>query len=267
MASSTRQALASAKAALQPLLATADLAFAAELFSVSTAIASSSQLRNLLSDPSAEVKAKSGAVSAVFAKGVSAEVLSYVTSLVALRWSKGSDLVASLEQLGVHAVATIAAAKGSIAQVSNEVFAFQQAIEGDSELQFALAAKSASTEARSALVTKLLAGNASAEGALLIQQAVVHAGKRRASLVLEQFGKLVAQVANSLVAKVTVAQDLSAEQLERLQAALSKNFGAAIKLNVEHDASLIGGVRVQIADQIIDGSLASRLTQARLSLA
>ena len=267
MASSTRQALASAKAALQPLLAKADLNFASELFAVSNTIASSAQLRNLLSDPSAEVNAKSGAVAAVFAKSVSAEVLSFVTSLVALRWSKGSDLVASLEQLSVHAVASIAAASGNIQQLSNEVFAFQQAIEGDSELQFALAAKSASAEARTALVNKLLAGKASPEGALLIQQAVVQAGKRRASRVLELFAKLVAQVANSLVAKVTVAQELSAQQQERLQAALAKTYGSAIKLNIEHDASLIGGLRVQIADQIIDGSLASRLNQARLSLA
>ena len=113
----------------------------------------------------------------------------------------------------------------------------------------------------------MLAGKASAQGELLIQQAVVHAGKRRASLVLDKFAKLVAEVASSLVATVTVAHDLTDEQQTRLQAALTKQYGTTIKLNIQHDASVIGGVRVQIADQIIDGSLASRLNQARLSLA
>jgi len=265
MASSTRQSLASAKEAIKPLLAQANLA--AELFAVSNAIAGSAQLRNLLSDPSAEVKAKAGAASAVFAKSVSAETLNFVTALVALRWSKGSDLVSALEQLGVHAAASAAAGNGSVEQLSNELFAFQQAIETNSELQFALAAKSASNEQRASLVSKLLAGKASALGELVIQQAVVHAGKRRASLVLDAFGKLVAEVANNLVATVTVAQELSADQQTRLQAALAKQYGTNIKLNIEHDATIIGGVRVQIADQIIDGSLASRLNQARLSLA
>lgn len=267
MASSTRQSLASAKLALEPLLAKANLGFATELFSVAGAISGSAQLRSLLSDPSAEANAKSGAVSAVFGKAVSADVLGFVTSLVALRWSKGSDLVGALEQLGVHVVASIAAKNGNIDAVESEVFAFQQAIEENQELQFALASKTASVEARLKLANTLIGGAASAEGAALIREAVVSAGKRRTSLVLESYSKIIAQVAQALVAKVTVAGQLSSEQTERLRAALAKTYGSSIKLNVEHDPSLIGGVRVQIADQIIDGSVVARLNQAKLSLA
>jgi len=267
MASSTRQSLASAKQALQPLLAKADLAFASQLFAVSGAVASSAQLRSLLSDPSAEVNAKSGAVAAVFGKSTSADVLGFVTSLVALRWSKGSDLVSAIEQLGVYVIANLAAKTGKVDALAAEVFAFQQAIDESMELQFALASKTASTEARLTLVDKLLAGNASAEGAALIREAVVASGKRRTSLVLDSYSKIIAQVAESLVAKVTVAKDLSSAQVERLAAVLAKTYGTAVKLNIEHDASVIGGIRVQIADQIIDGSVVARLNQAKLSLA
>lgn len=267
MASSTRQSLASAKQALQPLLAKADLAFASQLFAVSGSIAASAQLRSLLSDPSAEVNAKSGAVAAVFGKNVSADVLGFVTSLVALRWSKGSDLVSAIEQLGVYVIASLAAKTGTVDALAAEVFAFQQAIDESMELQFALASKTASAEARLALVDELLGGKASAEGAALIREAVVASGKRRTSLVLDSFSKIIAQVAQSLVAKVTVAKDLNPAQVERLTAALAKTYGAAIKLNIEHDASVLGGIRVQIADQIIDGSVVARLTQAKLSLA
>lgn len=267
MASSTRQSLASAKAALQPLLATADLTLVTELFAVSGAVASSAQLRNLLSDPSAEEKEKSGAVAAVFGKAVSAAVLAFVTDLVALRWSKGSDLVSALEQLGVYAAASVAVKNGTIETLSNELFAFQQAIESNSELQFALASKTASTEARLNLVKALAGTKASAETNLLVNQAVAVSHKLRTSVVLAQFGKYVAQVAERSVATVTVAQNLSSDQLGRIQAALSKTYGVGIKLNVEHDPSIIGGVRIQIADEIIDGSLVSRLNQAKLSLA
>ncbi|MFM7030139.1 MAG: F0F1 ATP synthase subunit delta [Micrococcales bacterium] len=267
MASSTRQSLAAAKQALQPLLAKADLGFANQLFAVGQAIAGSAQLRSLLSDPSAEVSAKSGAVAAVFGKSVSAEALGFVTSLVALRWSKGSDLVSALEQLGVFVVANLAAKDGSIENLESEVFAFQSAIEENLDLQFALASKTASAEARAQLVNKLLGGKASANGSALILEAVASSGKRRTSLVLEQYSKIIAQVAEALVAKVTVAHELTPAQLDRLRAALAKTYGSAVKLNVEHDASVVGGVRVQIADQIIDGSVVARLNQAKLSLA
>jgi len=267
MASSTRQSLASAKQALQPLLAKADLAFATQLFAVSGAIAASAQLRSLLSDPSAEVNAKSGAVAAVFGKSTSADVVGFVTSLVALRWSKGSDLVSAIEQLGVFVIANIAATAGKVDALSAEVFAFQQAIDENMDLQFALASKTATAEARLALVEKLLAGKASVEGATLIREAVVASGKRRTGMVLESYSKIIAQVAQALVAKVTVAKDLNPAQAERLSAALAKAYGTSVKLNIEHDASVLGGIRVQIADQISDGSVIARLNQAKLSLA
>jgi len=267
MASSTRQSLASAKAALQPLLAKADLSFATQLFAVSGAVAGSAQLRNLLSDPSAEVNAKQGAVKAVFGKSVSAEVLGFVASLVALRWSKGSDLVAAFEQMGVFVVANLTAASGKLEALENELFVFQQAIDENMELQFALASKTASGEARLALVDNLLGGNASAEGAVLIREAVVASGKRRTSLVLESYSKVLASVAQALVAKVTVAKDLKPAQQDRLRAALTKAYGVSVKLNIEHDATVLGGIRIQIADQIIDGSIVARLNEAKLSLA
>ena len=267
MASSTRQSLATASAALQPLLAKADLAFAQQLFAVAGAVSNSAQLRNLLSDPSAEAGAKAGAAQAVFGKVIAADALDFVTSLVALRWSRGSDLVSAIQDLAVQVVAALAAKSGKLEALEGELFTFQQAVEGDSALQFALANQQATLEARTALVNKLLAGNATAEGALLITEALGAAKHERYSHVLERFGKLVSAAAKRAVAKVTVASELSAAQQERLSSALSKQYGLAIKLNLQVDPSIIGGVRVQIADEIIDGSLVSRLQQAKLQLA
>jgi len=109
MASSTRQALAAAKEALAPSLAKADLKFAEEIFAIGAAIGSSVQLRNILSDPSGEKKAKAGALQAVFGKAVSKEALEFATTLSGYRWSKGGDLVAAFTQLGVFTIAGIVA--------------------------------------------------------------------------------------------------------------------------------------------------------------
>jgi F-type H+-transporting ATPase subunit delta len=86
-------------------------------------------------------------------------------------------------------------------------------------------------------------------------------------LVLHQFGKWVSAYASRLVATVTVASPLSAAQQKRLEDTLSKAYNAQIKLNVQLDPTIIGGVKIQIDGEIIDGTLSSRLNQARLQLA
>ena len=267
MASSTRQSLAAAKEALNPLLAKADLKFAEEIFAIGAAVASSAQLRSILSDPSAEAKAKSGALTAVFGKGVSASALEFSNSLVALRWSTGQDLVAAFEQLAVFTVAAIAAKAKNLSKVESEIFAFQTAVDSDQELQFALGNNAASDDAKIALVNSLLKGKATEEASVLIRRAVTGARRRRVAVALEQFGKQVSAYAERLVATVTVAAPISAAQLERLEGALAKAYGNSLKLNVEVDASILGGVKVQVAGEILDGSLSTRLTTAKLQLA
>jgi F-type H+-transporting ATPase subunit delta len=74
-------------------------------------------------------------------------------------------------------------------------------------------------------------------------------------------------VASRLVATVTVAAPLSTAQLERLDTLLAKSYGQQLNLNVEIDPNILGGVKVQVSGEIIDGSVASRLNQAKLQLA
>jgi len=267
MASSTRQSLVVAKKALEPSLKSANLKFAEEIFAVGHAVAESLQLRSILSDPSAEANVKSGALKAVFGSSISAATLEFVTKVVDLRWSTGQDLIGAFEQLGVFAVASIASAQKKLAAIESDLFAFQLAVDADQELQFALASKQASEASKLALVEALVGGKVAAESELLIKRAVTGARNRRVSVVLEQFGKQVSAVAERLVATVTVAAAIDQKQLDRLEAILAKSYGQSLKLNVEIDETLIGGVKVQIADEIIDGSLASRLSNAKLLLA
>ena len=69
------------------------------------------------------------------------------------------------------------------------------------------------------------------------------------------------------MAHATVAAPLSAAHHDRLQAALSKLFGRQIQLNVDVDPSVIGGIRVEVGDEVVDGSIAGRLEEASRRLA
>jgi F-type H+-transporting ATPase subunit delta len=267
MSSSTRQALVAAKEILQPLLADADLKFAEEIFAIGSAVSDSKQLRNILSDPSAEEAKKNAAIAAVFGKSVSAKSVGLIGKIAGLRWSKGSDLVSAMEQLAVHSVAALAAKNGKLEALETELFEFRKVVDSDQELQIALASRQASYEQKLKLTDGLIAGKFGAEAALLIRFAVIGSTKRRLAVVLEQFGKLLAAYGQKLVATVIVAQPLSAQQQAALESSLARDYGNSLRLNIEVDPAILGGVKIQIAGEIIDGSVANRLKQARMMLA
>jgi len=265
MASSTRQALAQAKADISAYLGS-DLSFATDLFVVADAISSSAQLRGILSDPSTERETKNALIERVFGGKVGTSSVEFVKKVAALRVSRSIDLVVILEQLGVHAAAAVAANTSVLDAVQSELFGFQQVVASDRELQFALSNKSAPNEAKLQLVDTLVTGKVNAVTQALISQAVGAVRGRRIAIVLDQFGKQVAAYGDSLVATVTVSSALDTNQVERLRSSLAKTYGQQIRLNVEVDSSIIGGMVVQIAGEIIDGSVSSRLQNLKLQL-
>ena len=266
MASSTRQALAQAKAEVSAYLGS-ELSFATDLFVVAEAISSSAQLRGILSDPSTESANKNGLVDRVFGGKVSSSAIEFVKKVVAKRFSRGIDLVVVLEQLGVHAAAATAANTSVLDLVQSELFAFQQVVASNRDLQFALSNKSAPNSVKLALVEALVGNKVTPVTKAVINQAIGAARGRRIATVLDQFGKQIAAYGESLVATVTVSTALDQNQIERLRSSLAKTYGQQIRLNVEVDSSIIGGMVVQIAGEIIDGSVSSRLQNLKLQMA
>jgi F-type H+-transporting ATPase subunit delta len=78
---------------------------------------------------------------------------------------------------------------------------------------------------------------------------------------------VVASQSGQTVATVHAAQPLPDAQVERLQNALSATYGTRIRINQVVDPAVLGGLRVQVGDDVIDGSIASRITDLRLQLA
>jgi F-type H+-transporting ATPase subunit delta len=66
---------------------------------------------------------------------------------------------------------------------------------------------------------------------------------------------------------VRVARELTEENLSRLAASLQEKYGRKVHLNVLVDPDVVGGIRVEIGHDVIDGTVASRLDNARRRLA
>ena len=81
--------------------------------------------------------------------------------------------------------------------------------------------------------------------------------------VVDRLCDLAATQRERVVAEVRVAAPLDPEQEQRLGAALARLKGRTVRLNVAVDPSVIGGVYVKVGDEVIDGTVASRLEQAR----
>ncbi len=147
------------------------------------------------------------------------------------------------------------------------MFEFRKVVDSDQQLQIALASRQASDEQKLTMVNALISGKFGKEASLLIRFAVIGSNKVRLSVVLEQFGKLLSAYAERLVATVTVAQALSDSQQAQLEKSLSRDYGNDLRLNIEIDPAILGGIKVQIAGEVIDGSVANRLKQAKMMLA
>jgi len=80
------------------------------------------------------------------------------------------------------------------------------------------------------------------------------------------YAELADSAAGRMRARVVSATRLSDEQRERLRRALSARTGRELDLELEVDASLLGGAVAQVGDLVFDGSLRTQLGQLRESL-
>lgn len=261
MGSATTQALA---ASIQTLAAATDVTLdtAEELFAAAGAVAESSQLSGALADPSAPAEARQNVVAAVFG-GFSQNAQRVLKTVVAERWSSASELIEGIEELAIRAVAI---AEPS-ADIEGELFEFSRVIAGNAELELALGTRLGGVDAKVALVERLLDSGASAPSKLIVSSLVRQPRERRVRQLLSRAIRIVSSQRERVVATVHTASPLSDAQRTRLSDALSRRYDGRVSLNVVIDPSVVGGLRVQIADDVIDGSISARLADLRQKLA
>ena len=68
-------------------------------------------------------------------------------------------------------------------------------------------------------------------------------------------------------AEITSAFEMNDIQVKQLIATLEKKFGRKLNPSVHVDASLIGGVRVVVGDEVLDTSVRAKLQQMHVALA
>lgn len=248
-----------------------------ELFAVVGVLDGQPVLRRLLTDPGSSEQAKRGMVKHLFGTGdkgfirsllsrgegkVSDATVDVLADAAAVRWHSTRDLPDALERAGISAYLASAEQQGQLDEVEDELFRFGRVVHGDPQLRAALGNRSLPIEQRQGLVDALLQGPALAETLALARQAAV--GRHGSfETTLEETGELAALRRDRLVATVTSAIELGDEERDRLAEALKRHYGRSLHLNVVVDPRIMGGLAVQVGDDLIDGTVSGRLEEAR----
>jgi F-type H+-transporting ATPase subunit delta len=236
------------------------------LFGASAVLADQPSLRRALTDPSTEAAGRAGLAEGVFGKHLPAAATSVVSAAVGQRWARNSDLAEALERLGVVAIVKAADREGAGDRLEAELFAFGRTVTEHPDLRSALSDPARSVADKRALVRSLLEGKAHAGTVQLAEQAV--AGTHlTVTNAIDSFVVIAAGARNRLVALVRVAQPLDDAEEKRLAAALSAQYDRTVHLNTVVDPSVLGGVHVSVGDEVIDGTVSSRLDEAARRLA
>jgi F-type H+-transporting ATPase subunit delta len=265
---SSRQSLLAARTALDAAVkgvdAQAASTLSAELFFAADVLGSNISVRRALTDTSRDAAAKGTLIKDLLASKVGAASVALLTDLSALRWSGAKDLVQVIEQLAIEAEATAANISGELDRVENEMFVVSTTISNSSELRKAF--KSDADVAKSQLVAELLK-NASSSTTKLVSQMVNSWRGRSIESAFADYQWALAARRNRVIALVRIAAPISQAQQDRLAAALDKQVGQPVRMNIEIDPSVLGGVSVKFADEMVDGSVSNRLAGAARALA
>jgi F-type H+-transporting ATPase subunit delta len=266
---SSRQSLVTARGQLDAAVKGATAASATELstqlFFASDVFAKNTSLRRAFADPSRDAAAKSALVKDLFGKNLGAPAVALLSSVSTLRWSAGGDIVHVLEQLAIEAEASAANISGELDAVEAQVFEVSRTIAENFELRKALVGPG-TPEAKSALITELLSKKASSSTTKLVVALISNLRGRSIEAGFADYLFGLANRRNRLIALVRVASALSTEQKTRLAAAIEKQVGQPISINIQIDPSIIGGVSIKFADDLVDGSISNRLASAGRAL-
>jgi len=260
---SSRASLVSARAALDAAIKGVDASKAstlsAELFFVADVLHTNIAIRRALTDSSRDDKSKSVFLSELLASKIGALTLGIATQICAMRWSAPKDLVLVIEQLAIEAEASSANIAGELDLVEDQIFTASRAIAGSAELRKALT--SDAKLAKATLVSEILKGASSSTVKLVSQLANTWRGRSIESGFADYAHALAAR-RNRVIALVRVAAPLSPAQQKRLSTALNTQVGQPVRINIEIEPTVIGGVSVKFADELVDGTVSNRLAGA-----
>ncbi|MDO4918576.1 F0F1 ATP synthase subunit delta [Kocuria sp.] len=234
-----------------------------QLFQVLDVVDENGALRRALTDPSRSAADRVRLVHSLLDGRAEPTVVEIVAELASRRSATERELGDGIEHSAVQVAAVSAENRGggnALEAVVDDLIRFKAMLDRSAEIQRAFSDSRASAQAKIALARRLMPGG-SEESALLIERAVSEPRGALPGRLLEHFAQWIADRQQRWIARVSSARPLREDQLARLRDGLNRLYGRDLKLTTETDPSLVGGLRVQVGEEVIDGTVTHRLDQ------
>lgn len=238
-----------------------------QLFAVRDLLQSSGALRGALSAPSRGAQEKAALAERVLGGRFDPVVVDLLAGLARGRWSHDADLTEAVRLLAVESVLAGAQNAGRLERVQEELFELERTIVAERDLRLALTRPDVAPQARVRLVDELLGSKMAPETLLLVREAVSGPSFRSLRATLHSLVQVAAARRDRLVANVVAAVPLSDAQIGRLERMLERTYARAVHVNVGVDPAVLGGLRIEVGDEVVDATVLTRLEDVRQRLA
>ena len=240
-----------------------------ELVSVAQMLDRETVVTRYLSVPAEDATPRVRLIERLVSGKVGDATLDVLRLAVSERWSANSDLIDAIEHVSRQALLEVAEREDRVDEVEDQLFRFSRIIEAQPRLGILLGDYAAPAEGRVGLLRKVLdsaSGSVNPIARALLTQTVELLRDEPAEEAMKFLAEVAVARRGEIVAEVSAAAELSDAQRTRLADVLSRIYGHPVTVHLEIDAELLGGLLIAVADEVIDGTLASRLAAAKAQL-
>jgi F-type H+-transporting ATPase subunit delta len=165
-----------------------------------------------------------------------------------------------------RALFEIARAEGTIDEVEDELFRLARTLESNDALRNALTDERIPVSRREGIVEDLLGSKVTNTTVQLVSMVVAGGRGRDLPAIIDKLVQRASSAKQLEVAEVRTAVALTADQQDRLTAALVNATGKQVNLKVIVDPSVLGGIVATVGDTVIDGSIRTRVENVKSRL-
>lgn len=195
--------------------------------------------------------------------------LDVMRAAVSERWSANSDLVDAIEHVSRQALLEVAERDGKVDEVEDQLFRFSRILDVQPRLGILLGEYTSPAEGRVGLLRKVLESSSARVNPVVVSL-LSHTVELLRGEPAEEAALFLAEVAvarrGEVVAQVSAAAELSDAQRTRVTDVLSRIYGHPVAVQLQIDDELLGGLLISVGDEVIDGTLKSRLAAAEAQL-
>lgn len=239
-----------------------------ELVAVDGLLAREPILARHLADATGQAEAKKQMLRQLLGSQVGATTHDLLDTAVSVRWSKTGDFAGALALVARLSLLTKAEREGQADDVAEQLFRFGRILDSEPQLTLLLSDVSRPVADRVSLLRGVLdrASGTNQTAAALLTHTVELLHGERADEAVHDVAELAIARRGEIVAQVTAAAELSDGQRRRLTEVLARIYHNPVSVQVNVDPAVLGGLAVAVGDEVIDGTLSSRLDAAATKL-